>query len=215
MHTRRTVLRALCGAGTLGLAGCGLLSDTIEQSADPAGIPQETLRPEGFEHRRTDELLLEQAVEVAGESRDLQLTNYLVEYGKQLADVGPRGISVLLFSSPSVTVGDREANPFARFDERQLLEAILGRTGAGASNIEAVGTETSMVLGRDTQFRIYEATTTVAGQDIPIRMQFGRTDHDGDLIGVLGTYPGVVEKAASIYTLAGAAVHPAEFVSEN
>jgi hypothetical protein len=215
MHTRRAVLRTLGGVSAVGLAGCSFFSGPIEQSASPAGIPEDTHRPEGFEHRRTDEFRLEQTVDVAGESRDLRLTNYIVEYGKRLGDVGPRGVSFLLFTSPSVTVGDQEANPFVRFDSRQLIEEILGRAGVGATNIQEVGTEMSMVLGRDIEFRVQEAMSAVAGQDIPIRMHFGRRKHEGDLVGILGTYPGAVEEANSIYTLAGALEHPAEFVTQN
>lgn len=59
MTTRRGVLGAIAGLGTVGLAGCSLLSDTIEQSAEPAGVDEETYRSAGYEHRRTDDFLLE------------------------------------------------------------------------------------------------------------------------------------------------------------
>lgn len=150
---------------------------------------------------------------MAGESRDLRLTNYVVEYGKLVTDGRPEGAQFVLFTSPSVTVADREANPFAQFDDGELLEEIVGRAEGSATDVRETGRRSSQVLDSSVVFRVYEATTMVEGQAIPLLIHFGRTSHDGDLLGVLGVYPGLLDESESIYELASATVHPAEFDS--
>jgi hypothetical protein len=215
MQSRRDVLGTVAGVGCVGLAGCSLLTGPIEQSAAPAGLRDEVRESAGFDHNRTEELQFEQTVEVGGESRDLRLTNYVVEYGKQIASAGPQGTQFVLFSTPSVTVADREANPFANFDDRQLLGEIIGRSEQGATSIDATTTQTLSVLGTETQFRIYQAVTTVEGQDIPIQLYFGRTKHDGDLLGLLGVYPQILDEGETIAELVEGTYHPAEFDSDS
>lgn len=214
MRTRRRLLGTVAGVGCVGLGGCSLLSGPIERSADPAGVRDEVRQSSGVERNRTDELQFEQSVEVGGESRDLRLTNYVVEYGTQLAGGGPQGVQFVLFTSPSVTVGDREANPFANFDDRRLLGEIVGRSEQSATGIEASETRTLPVLGGEAQFRIYQAVTTVEEQDIPIRIYFGRTKHEGDLLGLLGAYPQILDESETVTGLVEGTYHPAQFDSE-
>lgn len=211
MDTRRGVLTTMAGLGAVGLAGCSLLSGTIERAADPAGVADEQRESAGFEHKRTQELPFETTVEVSGASRDLRLTNYLVDYGKNVGEAGPQGASFVLFTTPSVTVAGEEANPFAKFDDRKLLKEVVSRANQNAADVQEVGTRTANVLDSTTQFRVYEATTTVEEQEVQIRIHFGRTSHDDDLLGVLGVHPRILDESENIYALVEGTEHPFEF----
>jgi len=211
-RTRRGVLATFGTLGAVALAGCGLLfGDEIEQSASPAAIDEATLGTTGFQHEGTEELTFTETVEVGGESRDLRLTNWIANYRKAAAEASEGVASVHLFSTPSVRVADREANPFARFSKRQLLEEVASRAGQGTiRDIREVGSRSASVLGDTVSFTEYEAIAQLEGQDVPIVLPIVRTTHDGDILGILGLYPKQLPDPGGVYEAAEGTVHPAE-----
>lgn len=211
MDTRRAFLGTIAAAGTVSLAGCTLFEDTIEKSASPVTVPEETLTATGFEHRDTKERAFERTVDVGEESRDLRLTNFIVSYGKELADFGADGATIDLFSTPTVSVAGREANPFDRFDDRRFLREIIDRAGgSGVENLQETGTRSVSVFGGSVEFTQYDATTEIGGQQITARLHFGRTINEGDIVAFLGIHPELLDESENVYTAVENSVHPSE-----
>lgn len=213
MVMRRDVLGVLGGAGTIAVAGCALLEETIEKSADPAGIADDARAETGFEHRSTEELVLERTVEAGGESRDLKLTNYLVGYGKQFEEVGPDAVAFRLFTTPGATVAGQQVNPLHEFDEKRLVRGVLSRAGGSADSLEEVGEQQVTMLDSDVALTIYEGTVEIEGREVDSRLYSSKTTHDEDMVAVLGGHPKLLDEEANIYTNAEGTVHPAEFDS--
>jgi len=209
--SRRQVLAAAATGLTASVAGCGLLDDEIERSAEPAGIDSDTLDQTRFEHHDTTEITMARTVEVAGESRDLRLINQLATFRKTVPATDGGVASIQLFTTPSVRVGGQEANPFAEFDMQQLLEEIASRAGEDAvDDIREVGSRTVRVLDTDRTFTQHEATTERQGQEIVLRIPILRLTHADDILGVYAAYPKLLEQTAGVYDAAAGIVHPAE-----
>lgn len=213
MHTRRAVLGAIAGAGAASLAGCSLLGDSVEESADPAAVSDDALSATGFDHNGTEEKVLEETVEAGDESRDIKLTNYLAKYGKALEGMGQDAATFRIFTTPGVTVAGQQVNPLRALDDEQLLQTVIDRAGAsGVDNLEQVGTRSVTVLGNDEQFQQYEGTTEIEGEEIEVLLHFGRTSNEGQMVSMLGGHPKAepLNESENIYTLAEDVVHPAD-----
>jgi len=213
MQTRRAVLGTVAGAGIVSLAGCSLLGDSVEESADPAAVSEDALSSTGFQHNGTEEKVLEETVEAGDESRDITLTNYLAKYGKPLEGVGQDAATFRIFTTPGVTVAGQQVNPLRALDDEQLLRTIIDRAGAsGVENLEQVGTRSVSVLGNSGQFQQYEGTTEIEGEEIDVLLHFGRTTNEGQMVSMLGVHPKAepLNESENIYTLAEGVVHPVE-----
>jgi hypothetical protein len=212
MVTRRKYLAAVSGAvATVSIAGCGLLSDTVEASASPGVVPEGVRGGTGFANEQMEKTTFEDTREVAGEERDLKLTNWTTEYTKAPAqdDVGAAGF--VIFSSPTVSIADRSFNPFDRLDEKELIRRILSNSSqGGAGDIQEAGSESFSVLEESVEFSEYESTQSVAGQDVDIRIHFGNFTHDGDLLAILGTYPAVLSDLENVRKMAEGTDHPVD-----
>jgi len=211
MVTRRKYLAAISGGVTVSIAGCGLLSDSIEGEASPGRVPESVRAGNGFASEEMTESTFEETREIAGEDRDLRLTNWTTEYRKQPAqeDIGAAGF--VIFSSPTVSVADRSFNPFDQFDEKRLIQAVLSRSSQGqAENLEEVGSQEISVLEETIEFTEYESTQSVAGQNVDVRVHIGNLTHDGDLLVVLGTYPEVLSEFENVRSMAEGVEHPVD-----
>lgn len=206
---RRRLLAGIFGLTLGSLSGCALLQDEVQRSASPAGLDEQTQTQTSFEHQGTDELTLNQTVQVAGESRDLSLTNHLAKY--QRAAPGSEGAvaSVQLFSTPSVSVGDREANPFWDADPKQFLKNVAtGEQIGGFDEVREVGTREFSVLGQSRTFQILETTTERQGKEVIVRLPTGKFKHDGDILGLFGGYPAALGGQQQVQTALQGVVHP-------
>ncbi|MFC7072571.1 DUF6517 family protein [Halovenus rubra] len=204
METRRSVLGVLGVAGVASLAGCGVLQDTFEQNASPAGVEQPALDQTGFEHRQDEEIQFTRTVDALGQSRDLRLTNWLVTHGKGAGDVGADAATFRIFSTPSVTVAGNEINPIDNFDDEQLLAQVSGQQGS----LEAESTQVVSILGTDVELTRYKTQREVAGAAVTVFVHVGRLSNNGDLLTVVGAYPELLDESEKIYSLARAVEHP-------
>ena len=208
---RRRLLAAAATATLVSIAGCSLLDDEIERSATPAAIDSNTLVRTSFEHDGTAEMTMVETVEVAGETRDLRLTNYLATYRKTVPATDGGVATVQLFTTPSVTVADQEANPFASFDTRQLLSEIATRAGEdGIDDVREVGSRSVRVLGADRTFTQHEATTERQGKEVVVRLPVARLVNESDILVVFAAYPKLLEETAGVYDAIEGIEHPVE-----
>lgn len=209
MQPRRSVLAALAGGCTVGLAGCALLQDTIERSAAPARVSDSTLGETGFEHRETTEMSYERTVEAGGESRDLRLTNWVTRYTRPITGVEAEAIRFTYLTTPTVSVAGQSVNPLQQFDEKRLVQTVVEQQQTGpVTNVTATGERTTTVLDSDVSFTEFDGETATEG--VELRLSLGDTTNDGDFVVIFGLHPAVVDVSGEIYALAGGTEHPTE-----
>ncbi len=207
MHSRRRALAAIAGGAAVSLAGCALLDDEIEKRSNPARVGQSAREGTGFEKERMEDQRFEQTVSVADEERDLVLTNWRTEYTK-LPGEEASAASLLIFTTPTVSVAGREANPFNRIDEEEFVGRLTTPDSSGGLQ-QRDGQEVE-ILGDLVDLSVYETVHVLAGQDIEVRQYFGTLTNDGDLIAVLGTHPKRLDEEENILQLAAGIEHPVD-----
>jgi len=208
--SRRGLLSGALGVGAVSLAGCGFLEDGTKRSASPAEIEAGTREQTRFDHEGTEELTLTETVTVGGESRDLELTNYLASYRKTVPAADGGIAAVHLFTTPSVRIAGQEANPLAELDEQQLLGEVASRAGEdGMQDVSETGTRQVPVLGAPRRFRLHEATTEIQGEEVVVRLPVAKFAHEDDLLVVFASYPKLLEETAGSYDAIQGTVHPA------
>ena len=208
--TRRALLSAVGGLSVASLAGCALLEDEIQRSASPAELGTETRQQTGFEHQGTEELTLTETVEVAGESRDLSLTNYLATYRRTVPAAEAAVASFQAFTTPSVTVANREANPIWDIEPKRLIQRVAtGPQLGGVQDIREVGTREIRSLGATRTISILEGTAERQGQEFDVRLPTGKFKHDGDILVLVGGYPPALGGQEQVQRAIEELVHPA------
>jgi len=211
MVTRRTYLATVSIGAVGALAGCALLSDTIEAEAGRGIVTEERHTAAGFADEERSETTFDDTREVAGEERDLRLTNKITEYRKQPSQDTPKAAGFLVFSSPTVSIADRSFNPFDEFDEKRLIRRVLsGSRQAEPDDLEEAGSETVSVLEESVELTEYVSTQTVEGQEIDVRIHIGNLTHDGDVIVLVGSYPQIAAELENIQSMAEGVDHPVD-----
>lgn len=211
MVTRRTYLAAVSTGAVGALAGCALLSDTIEAEAGRGIVTEERHTAAGFTDEERSETTFDDTREVAGEERDLRLTNKITEYRKQPSQDTPTAAGFVVFSSPTVSVADRSFNPFDEFDEKRLIRRVLsGSRQAEPDDLEEAGSETVSVLEESVELTEYASTQTVEGQEIDVRIHIGDLTHDDDVIVLVGSYPQIAAELENIQSMAEGVDHPVD-----
>lgn len=211
MQTRRSVLSLVASAGLVSLSGCPLLSDTTEASSSPARVSEQALDGTGYEQQRMEDFSREDTIEVAGESQEVKLTNWVTEYRRAMPefDGDIDAASWTLVTSPTVSIAGRDVNPFERMDEERLLRRVLDRIDkVGVENIQQVGERTVSVLGEDVEITQFQARTEEEGIDVFIHM--GHLTHDGDFVVLHGIHPTLLDESATMDQLAEGTEHPVD-----
>lgn len=217
MTTRRTLIASLATGTAVSLAGCGLLSGPIEAAASPARVSESARAETGYTHQGTNDRTFEQTINAGDQQRDVSLTNWLSEYTRTPGNA-PDGVAgLLLFSTPTISVADRSANPFKQFGEKRLIREVSRRSGRSEPNndLEEVGTRSVDVLDQSVELTQYETTQTIEGQSIDIRIHVGSLTNDGDVLVLVGSHPapsqfGLADESENIDILASGTEHPTE-----
>lgn len=211
MYSRRATLAAMAGGAAVSLSGCALLGNEIEQSASPAAVSEQSLQETGYNEQRMDDQTFEQTVTVNDEDRDLRLTNWITEYAKLPGADEQSVASFLIFTTPTITVAGRSANPFEAFGEEQLIRRLLDQSErTDANDLEKDGERETEILGESVTLSTYQTTQSVEGQEIDVSIYFGELANDGDLLFVLGAHPELLDESENMYQLAEGIEHPVE-----
>lgn len=191
--TRRTVLGGVV-AGLTATSGClGVVtgSTSLTFEADPAHVREETLSETGYERAEERSPTVSREFTVAGQTREVEVTNHLSLYEKA-ADLGPLGRQKValfaLFTTPKIEIADRTFNPVGELSTEELLEQFQSRY-EGLTIGDKVGSETVRTLGTDVTVEKYEGSTTIQGQRIDIYLHVARFEHGDDFVVGLGSYP--------------------------
>ncbi|PSQ06167.1 hypothetical protein BRC97_07275 [Halobacteriales archaeon QS_6_71_20] len=187
---------ALGGIGATG--GClGVItgSEPAEFSANLASVPDSTLESTGFEEYRVEPLEITREFEVAGQTREVVVTNQLAQYDKAAEVFGER-LRASLFvalSTPAVEIAGRTFNPVGDLSTRELAQRMLTRYD-DVQNLSQEGEDTVPVLGTDTTVGLFTADATVA-QNVTteVTLHVAEAVRSGpDFVVAVGAYPSML-----------------------
>ncbi|WP_284014423.1 DUF6517 family protein [Halobaculum litoreum] len=199
---RREFLRAAGGTlalgGALATSGClGVIAgeEPLELSASAATVPAATLAETGFAEYRVEPVEVRREFDVAGETREVVVTNQLAQYDKSVTVLGERirGAVFAALSTPAVEIADRTFNPVGDLGTRELAERLLARYD-GIGDLRSAGEETVTVLGTDTPVGLFTADATVAdGVSVQVTLHVAEAVRAGpDFVVAVGGYPSVL-----------------------
>ncbi|WP_277553350.1 DUF6517 family protein [Halobaculum limi] len=215
---RREFLRSATGALALGglTATSGCLSaitgsGALEFSASVASVPDSTLESTGFQEYRVEPLPVTREFTVAGETREVKVTNQLAQYDKaaELAGERLRAAMFVVLSTPAVEIAGQTLNPVGELSTRELARRMLTRYD-GISNLQSDGEETVQVLGTDTTVGLFTADATISeGVTTTVRLHVSEAvQAGGDFVVTIGAYPTLLSgQADDVRTMMGAVTH--------
>lgn len=174
-------------------SGCiGFLSgqEALSFEAEVATVAGGALAETGYEETNRSELAVAETFEVAGQTREVRVTNQVVQYERSVGvgGVEQRAALFVVVSSPRVEVLGRTFNPIGDMSNRELL----GRMQSSYSTVrvgEPQGSETVSALGTRATVDRFAGTARVAGTEIDLFVHVTRIEHDGDFVVAVGAYP--------------------------
>lgn len=175
------------------LGGCtGALSGPVTFSASEATVDDAALEETGYEHNRTEELTVTRTFSAAGQSKEVEVTNYVSEYHKTVGIQGvaeKRAAVFATFASPQVEVLGQSFNPLAKYDNRQLAERFTDQLDS-VDDLRKVDSQNRTMLGEHTEVTKFEATVTTSfGFEFDAYVHVTKVEHGGDHVVALAVYP--------------------------
>jgi len=203
MTSIRRVAVTVVLAGLLMTSGClGLVTGDQPTSfaASQATVSQNGLSNTGFQHVDTQSVPFNRTFTVAGQTRTVNVTNWLSIYDQSVnvSGVGTyQAAGFVVFSTPGVQLAGQSLNPIGHVSNEQLvtqLQSQLGSVNTGGydvnvRNVHQVGAENVTMLGKRTKMSEFAATTTVNGQQVDVYLHVAKVKHDGDYVVAVGVYP--------------------------
>ncbi|MFB6361971.1 MAG: DUF6517 family protein [Halobacteriales archaeon] len=181
-------------------AGCvGVLTgnEPLTFEATPVTVAPAALEETGYEQSRTDTNQLNREFSVAGQTREVEVTNHIAEYARTV-DAGPLGSEDLarfiVVSTPALEILDRTFNPVAEMSNRQLVEQVQDRY-EGLQNVQSQSERTVSVLGTSATVSVFSAEATLEGTDqtIDLTLHVTRFRHGEDFIIAIGAHPAILD----------------------
>jgi hypothetical protein len=184
--TRRRALAAGGAVGLAGLAGCTALDvatgdGPAEFAAGTATVADETLDESGYELNEVSDDVIARDVEVAGQTREVRVTNTVAEYDKAVELLGERYQAAVFaaVTTPQIEVLGRALNPIAELSTRERADLILSRFES-VGNLERGSEYSTEVLGSDAAVVVYTADAEIEGTGVTTELEL----HVGEPVGV-------------------------------
>ena len=180
-------------AALLVLSGCtGVLSGPVSFSASQATVGDAALEETGYQHNSTQAMNVSRTFEAAGQSKEVEVTNWISEYHQRvgLPGVGEQKVAVFAtFSSPQVEILGKSFNPLDKYSDRQLAQQFTSQLDS-VSGVREVGSQNRTMLGKTTEVSKFEASvTTATGIEFDAYLHVTKVKHEGDIVVAVGVYP--------------------------
>jgi hypothetical protein len=206
VFTRRAFGTGLL-AGLVGTAGClGFVrgEEPLTFEAVGARPTDEALAETGYRHHETRSETIREALEVAGQSREVELVNVLVECDKAL-DLGPTGrlraAAFVVFATPQFEAFGRRFHPGDRISTRRLATELSSNFDE-LSIGEEVDERTLTVFGEEVDVSTFEGRAALGPTDLDVHVHLGSATNDDDFVVLVGVHPrrlaGEYENVASL-----------------
>jgi len=184
--SRRRALAIGGAVGLASLAGCTALDvatggEPAEFAAGTATVGDATLDESGYELNEVTDETISREVEVAGQTREVRVTNTVAEYDKAVELFGERYQAAVFaaVTTPQIQVLGQALNPIAEFNTRERAEIILSRYG-GVGDLERGSEYTTEVLDSDAEVVVYTADGEIEGTGTSTELEL----HIGEPVGV-------------------------------
>ena len=209
---RRTLLGGLA-SGLLATGGClGVVSgdQPLSFESEPADVGDGVLSKTGYEFADRRSPALSREVSVAGQTREVTVTNHVALYEKSI-DLGPLGrqkaAGFALVTTPQIEVAGRAFNPVGDLSTERLLREFGSHFG-GLTVDRRVGTDSVSALGASVTVDEYVGTAPVQGQQIEVSVHVTRFEHAEDYVIGVGAYPRRLdEEAENVLALVAGVEH--------
>lgn len=221
--SRRRFVATGGAIGAVGLAGCldniPFLGDgPMTFAASQAIVPDTVLDETEYEEQGVDDVVIEETFEAAGQSQDVEVTNWMAEYDRAV-DFGPLGLLsderyqaavFVALATPQVDILGRTFNPVGDMSTTELAELVQDHYD-DFSGMEQVDEEQATVAGQTVTVAEFEAEAELlpAGQTIDVTVHISEAAELGDdFIVAIGGYPTTLESEADrFFSMAAAIEH--------
>lgn len=214
MHTRRAVA-AVALVTLLVTSGCiGFLtgSEALSFEADSVAVSDSALEQTGYQEQRTTTDQRNRTFTVAGQERQVTVTNHLAEYSRSADTLfGDQQVArFTAFSTPQVRIaGQGPFNPVDDLSNRELA-LQLQQQYSSIDNIRFESNRTVTALGQETTVSKFRADATLSGgQEVEVFLHLTQIEHEGDFVIAVGVHPTRIDEQADIDTLIEGLDHPA------
>lgn len=195
-----------------GCVGFLLGTESLSFTAEPAVTDDAAASEAGYETDGTRSETAERSFTVAGQEREVEVTNQFTTYEKSvevpvLGEVKAGTLS--LISTPAVEIGPRTFNPVGDYDNDRLV-GLVESEYEGVSDVERVGTTEIEMLGGTTNVSKYTATATLEGQEVDVYIHVTKVRDGDDFVVGVGVYPQRLDsEEGNVLAMLRAAEHPA------
>lgn len=213
---RRTIPAALLVLLVLSTGCIGFITGSEPQSfeAKPAAVGGDAASSAGYQETSGPTAqTVNRTFSAGGESRTVQVTNYLTEYRKTV-DAGPLGSAdaavFAVVSTPKVEVLGQTFNPVGDVNESELARMAQSKYD-GFSVGEKQGSTTVDALGSETEVAKFAGRATVAGEaSVDVYVHVARIETGDDYLVVVAVYPQLLSgEDENVFSMVRNLEHPA------
>ncbi len=180
-----------------------ILGDTLAFSANKATVSGGALSDAGYDQSKVEQMNVQRSFEVAGETREVKVTNWVAQYEKSIGISGVAEGTVATFtvlSSPTFEIADKPINPIARYDNRKLVEKFVGGY-ANVNDIRETGSKNVTMLGSETKVSTFSANAKSNGATVEVNVYVTKVEHGDDVVVVMAVSPKQIDESESVYRL--------------
>lgn len=215
MSLSRTAV-ALALAGLLVTSGCiSFLTgeEALTFDSDTVSVDDTATQETGYEQFRNESSRMNRTYAVAGQERNVTVTNHVAEYAKSVSVplFGDKQVArFTVFATPKVTIaGQGPFNPVSDMNNTQLA-LLLQRQYTSIDNVQRESERSTTVLGEETTVTKFRADATmVGGQSTEVFFHLTKVEDGDDYVVLLGIYPTQVEEEENVFRMMAGAEHPA------
>lgn len=214
MEYRRTVAAAAV-AVLLVTSGCiGFLTgeESLGFESEPVAVTDAALDETGYEEQRRETVGQNRTFSVAGEEREVRVTNHLAEYARS-TDVlftDQQVSRFTAFSTPEVKIaGQGPFNPVGDISNRELALRLQEQYDT-IENVRPESNRTVTALGNETRVSKFRADATLtSGEDVEVFVHVTKFRHEGDYIVAVAVNPTQADEESNVDRLIEGLDHPA------
>ena len=170
----------------------------------------------GYEETRRTSLGVERSFQVAGQTRNVSVTNYLAEYGRTAETLfsDQQVARVTVLSSPKVQVLGESFNPLGELSDRQLAQRFQEQYGS-LNNLQFQSNRTTSILGSERTVSKFTAQAEMnGGTSVDVNVHISKFEDGDDFIVAVAVHPQQIDEESNVDAMFGGIVHPAEEPSE-
>ncbi|MDZ7747337.1 MAG: DUF6517 family protein [Halobacteriales archaeon] len=216
MDTRR-IIAVVAVAALVTLSGCGFLlgNQALTFNASPVAVDDSTQSQTGYDEIRRTSLGVERSFQVAGQTRNVSVTNYLAEYGRTAETLfsDQQIARVTVLSSPKVDVLGQSFNPLDNLSDRQLAQRFQEQYGS-LNDLQFQSNRTTSILGSERTVSKFTAQAQMEGTSVDVNVHISTFEDGDDYIIAVAVHPQQIDEQSNVDAMFGGIVHPAEEPSE-